>query len=201
MKPLNERVQTHPDGSKERWRDVVGQEGRYRVSDRGRVKSLSRVVSTGNNGHRTVPTKILKPMSNRDGHLYVNSWGKLVYIHQLVMNTFVGPCPAGMQVRHLDDNRTNNRLGNLCYGTQKQNAQDRMKNYGTYHKIQTTDIPYIHALYASGLFMWEIAEMFEVTSKSIQAILHGKSYQQFQPADKVSIRFGGHRNCKEKRGR
>ena len=49
-------------------------------------------------------------------------------VHQLVLLTFVGPCPPGMECRHLDDNPSNNNLENLCWGTRKQNMKDRVLN-------------------------------------------------------------------------
>lgn len=65
-----------------------------------------------------------------------------VTAHALVMRAFVGPCPPGQQVRHLDGDPTNNRWapgneeetkaasGNLIYGTPKENIHDRDKVHG-----------------------------------------------------------------------
>jgi hypothetical protein len=50
------------------------------------------------------------------------------YVHSLILLTFVGPCPAGSECRHLDGNVNNNSLGNLCYGTPKENASDRVRH-------------------------------------------------------------------------
>ncbi|WP_454695716.1 HNH endonuclease signature motif containing protein [Achromobacter aegrifaciens] len=57
--------------------------------------------------------------------LYQNGRCKRYSVHRLVLETFVGPCPAGMQTRHLDGIRSNNRLSNLCWGTQKENDNDK----------------------------------------------------------------------------
>lgn len=51
--------------------------------------------------------------------------------HRLVAAAFLGPCPEGMEVRHADGTRTNNHIGNLCYGTVRDNAQDAM-GHGTH---------------------------------------------------------------------
>jgi hypothetical protein len=40
------------------------------------------------------------------------------------MLAFQGPCPNGLEVRHLDGNRTNPKLNNLKYGTRIENMQD-----------------------------------------------------------------------------
>ena len=59
----------------------------------------------------------LKPDIKKDGYLRVTlcQHGKTSrkYIHRLVLETFVGPCPLGMQCRHLDGNRSNNEVDNL----------------------------------------------------------------------------------------
>jgi hypothetical protein len=51
--------------------------------------------------------------------------------HQLVMETFVGPCPDGCEVRHKDGNRGDARLSNLEYGTRADNIADA-KRHGTW---------------------------------------------------------------------
>jgi hypothetical protein len=58
--------------------------------------------------------------------------GRQAYVHQLVLETFVGPCPPGMQCRHFPDQSTkNNYLSNLAWGTQSENEQDK-KVHGTF---------------------------------------------------------------------
>ena len=49
------------------------------------------------------------------------------YIHRLVLESFVGPCPDGMETRHLDGNRENNHFQNLCWGTHSENMKDWKK--------------------------------------------------------------------------
>ena len=47
---------------------------------------------------------------------------------RLVLEAFVGPCPDGMECCHWDDNKDNNKLENLRWGTDKNNADDRVRN-------------------------------------------------------------------------
>lgn len=49
-------------------------------------------------------------------------------VHRLVLEAFRGPCPAGMQGRHLNDIRGDNRLENLKWGTPKENGEDKVIN-------------------------------------------------------------------------
>ena len=86
-------------------------------------------------------------VNNHGGYLMVKPYddggrrspGKTV--HSLVLLGFAGPCPPGMESRHLDDDPLNNRWaaggtreavlaagGNLMYGTRPQNTQDKADN-------------------------------------------------------------------------
>jgi len=59
---------------------------------------------------------------------YVNGKKITKRVHILVALTFLGPCPLGKQVRHLDGIHENNYLYNLKYGTPKEDAEDRAKH-------------------------------------------------------------------------
>lgn len=62
--------------------------------------------------------------------LYLNVDGtrRQVRVHQLMALAFLGPRPEGLEIRHLDDNKLNNRLSNLRYGTHSENALDMYRN-------------------------------------------------------------------------
>ena len=49
-------------------------------------------------------------------------------VYRLVARAFLGPRPTGLQVRHVNDDKSDNRPSNLRYGTGKQNAADRERN-------------------------------------------------------------------------
>ena len=103
------------------WRDVPGSDGRYLVNDQGQVYSRwQRRPLKGRrvgSGHVRVYLRLPEGPRGR-------------YVHQLVMEAFVGPRPAGMDTRHLDGNPANNALANLAYGTPSENARDR-RRHGT----------------------------------------------------------------------
>ncbi len=135
-KSLNERVQTHEDGSQEFWRDVPGYAGFYRVSSWGRVKSLSRKIRTvgkkGGVNLRTISGQYLKLLPCPSGHVgtSLSKYGKNEgwLVHRLVLFAFVGPCPEGLECCHEDDNPTNNHIENLRWGTRSSNMADRVRN-------------------------------------------------------------------------
>lgn len=113
----------------ERWNPVVGFEGVYSVSDRGRVKRETGVDSAG----RKWPGRVLKPRLDRYGYvkytLYTRGQPHYVTAHRIVAEAFIGP-PLGdkTMVLHKDDDPLNNTPGNLYWGTALNNAQDLINN-------------------------------------------------------------------------
>lgn len=109
------------------WKDIPGYEGRYQVSDAGRVRSVDRPVRVVCHGVDTVPVaqgKVLRPGRNNSGHVTVAlGRGNSRLVHQLVLEAFVGPCPNGCEVLHLNHQPADNRLSNLNYGTRSENLR------------------------------------------------------------------------------
>lgn len=75
--------------------------------------------------------KRLKPKALKSyGHQYVTLMPGTAYryIHRLVLEAFVGPCPEGLQSCHdPDPDPSNNNLSNLRWGTPKENMADKMR--------------------------------------------------------------------------
>jgi hypothetical protein len=110
----------------ERWKDVVGWEGRYQVSNIGRVRSIQR---RGRQQSRILSQRGI----NREGYLglTISAPGrkrKTVCTHKLVAEAWLGPCPKGKQVRHGPGLRFDNTVPNLCYGTPMQDLEDRRRD-------------------------------------------------------------------------
>ena len=88
-----------------------------------------RIYSTRTNkGHG--PGRFLKQCQLNRGHLIVRLFSKYnrKLVHRLILETFIGPCPEGMECRHLDGNPTNNHLSNLCWGTRSENQKDKVRH-------------------------------------------------------------------------
>ena len=105
---------------KEIWRDIVGYEGKYQVSNWGRIKSL--------NYHSTGKEKILKEDINQWGyhrvHLFKNNKSKSFSVNKLVAYTFINFVPQlneVYEVNHKDEDKDNNSLDNLEIITKKAN--------------------------------------------------------------------------------
>lgn len=144
------------------WKDIPGYEGRYRVSDLGRVFSH-------------ITNRILKPATGaKNKYLRVMlGAGNSQYIHSLVLLAFVGPCPDGMEARHLNDNKLDCRLANLEYGTRGQNNIDRKYNTKAI-RFTLEEIQQIKGFLELGYTGTFLAKWFNASHSQIYAIKNGK---------------------------
>lgn len=112
----------------ELWKDVIGYEGLYQVSNKGNVRSLQRINCYG----RTVPAKVRKICINKkNGYAYVNlsKYGKRknIALHRLVAFAFVDNPNGYETVNHKDENKLNNTSDNLEWMSLADNLR-----YGTH---------------------------------------------------------------------
>lgn len=112
----------------ERWLPIAGHEGRYEVSDQGRVRSL-RMVNGVVDRPRKYPLILAASLDGR-GYPTVTlakcNAKETRRVHVLVAETFLGPRPFGFVVRHIDGDSLNARLANLAYGTPAENEADKV---------------------------------------------------------------------------
>ena len=104
---------------KEIWRDIKGVEGKYMVSNMGRVKSL--------NYKRTGKEKIMKGVDDGRGYLILNLYregkGKTCKIHKLVAQAFLENPKGYNEVNHKDENKYNNCADNLEFCSRQYNVE------------------------------------------------------------------------------
>ncbi len=167
---------------KEVWKDVVGYKDYYRVSDLGKVKSLDRIIDSGRGYTMLRLGGMLKPSYRTGNYVIVplrkKGIQKYRFIHHLVLEAFVGPCPKGMQCRHLNGKSWDNRLENLCWGTPKENCKDKW-DHGTMAvaKLSESQATEVRRLYHEGIYsMTGLGEMFGLSPGAIHGILHRHSY-------------------------
>ena len=112
---------------KEIWKDIEGYEGMYQISNKGRVRSLERIVLFKNGKSRKVKSKVLSTFIERAGYecikLYQENKAKPFKVHRLVAIAFI-ECVGDtnlLEVNHIDGNKLNNNVANLEWCTRQEN--------------------------------------------------------------------------------
>lgn len=170
-------------------RDVPGFEGLYKVTNGGSVFRVGRTVHRDGNSPMTIKNREVFRSRRRDGYyparLYRNGTiERSTFVHAIVAEAFIGPRPAGMDVRHLDGDPSNNHVSNLAYGTRAENFADAISHgtirHGSNHrsaKLDESKVRQIRAMWRSGERQCKIAEAFGVTGGVVSQILSGKSWK------------------------
>lgn len=176
----------------ENWRPVKGFEGKYEVSDLGRIRSVERKAKMKNRWglcEITVPERILSHGKTRTGHIRVTLYSgepskpSRHFVHQLVLKAFVGESPAGTEGSHLNGNPSDNRCTNLAWETPRDNNA-RKHQHGTAQigeknstaKLTFDDVKQIRGLNGR-MKQVEIANLFGVTQAQVSNILRGNQWR------------------------
>ena len=163
----------------EEWRPIVGFEGRYEVSNLGRVRSLDRAIprisTLGKQYNRFAKGQILVLYPTKDGYLACRLGRKTMgYVHILVAQMFLGDRRKKIIVRHLNGVCTDNNVNNLAYGTRRDNIQDA-KRHGTWQqgglkrrKLSLEQRNLIRSLHSTDKYsLKDLAKMFKVGTTTI----------------------------------
>lgn len=131
----------------EQWQPVPGFQGHYEVSDQGRIRSVDRVIRTRAGVTKPARGLVLRPQRDSQGYQYVtvcvDGQRFTRFVHRLIAEAFHGPCPDGLEVRHLDGDNQNNVIGNLAYGTHRENELDK-RAHGIHHNTAKSHCPRGH---------------------------------------------------------
>lgn len=166
---------------REQWRPVLGWEGYYEVSSRGRIRSVERTI-TFTVTRKSVELKQFPDMKSQYSRVLLARNGKSINasVHILVCEAFHGPRPPGMEAAHNDGNRLNASAENLRWATKQENAFDR-RAHGTHRegqnhpgaKLTEAEVREIRAA-PSGR---GLAKKYGVGRSAIKAIRSGRSWK------------------------
>jgi hypothetical protein len=147
------------------------------------VNADGSVLSCRTRGGKFIPWKAMTPHLDKEKHgrLFVSfrKGGKLhpKSIHRLVLETFRGPCPEGLEACHNDGNPLNNNLNNLRWDTHSSNMADRDKHGRTLIGVRNPSarltegsVREIRKLYREGMQQKDIAPIYGVSKQCVQTV-------------------------------
>lgn len=188
-----------PLAQQETWRDVPDFPG-YQVSDLGRVRSR---LSRGRCRERFVSSwRILSPGRLPKGYLSVHLQRDGLthhrYVHRLVLEAFVGPCPPECEARHvLSPDPRDNRLVNLAWGTPKENAGDTLAHgnrpMGTTSgsaKLTDEEVSRLLEEAVAGVAVKDLARKYGIRKENASKIVNGHHWRHIageRKADRSSF--------------
>lgn len=168
------------------WRDIVGYEGYYQVSNTGIVRSLDRHDCR----NRFRPSKIMTQSNDSDGYKLVtlskDGKHKTAKVHQLVAVAFVPNTNNYPEINHKDENKANNAATNLEWCTTRYNLTygHRLDNVigesAPTHKLTEAQVKEIRAIYkirSPQFGQSALARKYGVSHPAIAAIVKGKSWK------------------------
>jgi hypothetical protein len=162
------------------WKDVIGYESYYKVSNLGRIKSLDRVLDKPNvltGGNIVRKGKILK-QTELFGYMLINlcihDKRKKFRVHRLVAEAFILNPEQKPQVNHKNGNKKDNRVYNLEWSTASENGK-----HSYYNGFSKT-----------------------VNKKRVMCVNNKKEFSSsFEAAECVNIRFGNSKKIKVSAGK
>jgi len=142
---------------------------------RGKIGNKLRILKCSDN--KDYPKVILC----KNGKKYTR------FIHRLVLETFIGPCPEGMEACHKNDQSYDNRIDNLEWNTKLSNVKNRQRrgnykglpgekcNFAKLNKYQVRVIKRLLEL--NTLYQKEIGKIFGVCGSTISTINVGQNWR------------------------
>lgn len=166
----------------EEWRNVVGYEEAYMVSNLGRVKSKTREVVYPNGKRRVYFEQLLALTPDKDGYLaatlYRGGKMKCFRAHRLVAEAFIGPQPKDKPlINHKNGVKNDNRACNLEWVDAFENMRHRVYVLG---KIPNFGIRPVRCVETGAVFpsIEKAARWANVHSSGLSIVLHHKPRQQ-----------------------
>jgi hypothetical protein len=158
------------------WKDIEGYEGIYLVSDTGLIRNIStglnKKLTTGNHGYKVV-------------NLWKGGEGTVILVHRLVAQAFIPNPDNKPEVNHKYGVKLYNHVHGLEWCTELENTLHAHRtglqdNKGEKHynsKLNNLQVRAIKVWLSKGFSCTNIAEVFDITRRSISDIKHGNTWK------------------------
>jgi len=170
------------------WRNVIGYEDIYHVSNIGNIKRLEyarKNLLTG--GLSIIKERILKPVKHYNEYLFVslcNGNQKEYSIHTLVANAFICNPDNKPEVNHKNGVKSDNHVDNLEWNTTSENLlhsyRTGLRRSGENHhkaKLTLVQVNEIKRLHETGVNYRQLSREFKIRACSIRDIIIGKTWK------------------------
>jgi len=167
------------ENTQEIWKDVVGYEGFYQVSNKGNAMSLGRIILDKNGVSRNTKAKLMRLLFNKkNGYLKItpclNYKCKQYYVHRLIASAFIPNPENKKEVNHINGIKTDNRVENLEWATAKENMQHAVRTglndlngeNSTNSKLTNEQVLKIRELSSQGMSATKIKKEIGIVSSS-----------------------------------
>ncbi len=170
---------------KEKWVDIIGYEGLYKISNYGNVSSSR----SGNGGQQEWCVMSIKSRSDSYACVVLSKDKKRKHflVHRLVACHFIQKTDGKEYVNHKDSNPSNNTVSNLEWCTLSENIQHSKKvgalskmhisNYCNKRTTKPSDVIHMRALYLNGISSAKIAEEYGISQVAVWKIVTKKSFR------------------------
>lgn len=172
----------------EQWKDVIGYENLYKISNIGKIKSLPKTVNRGKFGTRYREEITLKQTFTPKGYnriiLRNNNIKKNFFTHRLVAMAFI-PNPLSLpQINHINGVKDDNRVENLEWCTNSHNILHafstglKKPTKGTINGMSKLNEAQVLAIRNkdNDMLNSDIAKLYMVNTKTIRNILNRKTW-------------------------
>lgn len=163
----------------EEWREIF--DGLFAVSSLGQIKRIRAPYGRARLGLRIGD---ITGGGYRRVLLSIDGKAKHYTLHRLIMLAFVGPCPEGKEVAHLNGISTDCRLENLAYVTPSENSYQKVA-HGTMpagekchtHKLKEAEVLEIRRRLAAGEGLTALSREYGVGLTAISQIRERRSWK------------------------
>ena len=175
----------------EDWKDILGYEGLYQVSNLGRVKRLPKTTLRVDGSLLPLKESILKKKASNNGyeHTCLTKEGSSSFfsVHRLVAEAFIPNPEKKYSVNHIDTNKHNNIVSNLEWSTREEQTQHAISmgkigikgECNVKSKLTQEQADSIRSVYKSGgATQLEISEEYGVSRQLVGFIINNKRYKK-----------------------